>query len=211
MSWGLFSLGMLIDYVRTWTSFWDGLLAGLIHVVFFFSVAFAVWILPLNLIVLGLYRWRKWTGNSRLVGAMLPSVLIFLAVSIYALAYPQKSKERFARFVGASVPTGATGFRAFHSGGGVTDYSDYYYFECEPAELEGLLNAAQFEARDGREVLREDGKMWAFASLPPDWPQPAAWDGFQVYRLHDKPRKGWGAMLITDKDRHKVIVSVWCI
>ncbi|MEM8956019.1 MAG: hypothetical protein AAGD22_17825, partial [Verrucomicrobiota bacterium] len=182
-----------------------GFLNGVFHV-FIFGFVWIVYVLPWSLLILGLYRWRKWR-RFRTQWVLAPAVLVFL-MFLWSLAfYPPSAPQRFKSFAKTELPQNVKNLHFRFSGGGIGDFSDTYYFETTPDEVDRIIaemNLAEDE-RFGRE-----GMFGTSVSPLAGCPDFSTWIGAKQYRAWDDDQH-WFYYVIVDSSRTKVYVLVGCI
>ncbi len=106
------------------------------------AIYWLILIFPLNLLVLGLFRWKHWI-RGRALFLLGPSVTILAAFLLGMVAVPFAPRKWFAMEAGMPVPASAGDFRANLRGGEFD--GDAYYFECDPSDTKELIQALNLE------------------------------------------------------------------
>jgi hypothetical protein len=198
---GIFSLSFIIQEAFRWSNPLEGIFNALFHSLFlviFWIIGFLLWSLP----IYGLYHWRKWR-RYRSQCVLAPVLLLLLATVVSLVFDPPTAAKRFSRFARAPLPADATNLKFELRGGGISDYSDIYYFETTPTEVDRLI----------REIgLVEDEfytpSQHSFIKLP-GVPDPAEWQGSKRFQKSDD-RAHWFHELITDATRTRVYILISC-
>ncbi|MCX6995696.1 MAG: hypothetical protein NTV49_01080 [Kiritimatiellaeota bacterium] len=203
ISFALFNIGPIIDQTIRWTDHLHGFINGVFHILMF-GIAWYIYILPWSLVIFALYRWRKWK-RFRTHWVLAP-VLLAVATTLWSLIVdPPTPTNRFKRFAHAELPSNARNLHFYFSGGGIADYSDTYYFETIPEEVDRLV--ARMNLEKDEFYGKEDVSYTPITALP-GCPNFTAWNGAQQYR-HDN--KGWFYYLITDASKTQVYILIGCI
>ncbi len=150
----------LVSLIIQWAAFW--------------SVAWAIFALPINLITLRLYRRHFWSRFRTLI-VLAPS-MIFLGLAIRGLAfnYPTPSKE-FQVDAGVPLPKSARGLHSsWDRNLWYTTNEDMFYFRCDPSDTEMLIKDMH---------LKENlsGIPDSPAPEKPNWPDVREWQGMRVF------------------------------
>ncbi len=200
VSFGVFVSAIVLDQAVRWSSPMEGALNGIVQTIFTW-LAWLFFVLPLNLGIYGLYRWRRWERH-RTLAILAPAFACVLLVLAGFAFDPPTPAGRLRRFTGASFPLSARDLRTHFTGGGVADYSDTYYFRCSAADTKQLISALSLTPAD-----QFDQDMFA---TPPfrGWPDPSTWTGRRVYR---GGRDKWFYYLATDASQQQVYLFVGCI
>lgn len=205
ISFALFSLGYIIDQTIRWSEPLSGFINGMFHV-FVFGIVWCVYLLPWNLIIFGLYRWRKW-ARFRTPLILAPACLALLLSLIGLATNPPTPSNRFKAFTKIDLPHETINLHYFFSGGGITDYTDIYYFETSSDEVTRLITQLELE----QDKTRPDSEYFHCSiRVLPNCPDYLTWTGATYYRGWDE-RQHWFYELITDSSRTKVYVMIGCI
>lgn len=205
ISFALFNLGYIVDQTIRWSDHGQGLINGLVHVLFF-GMAWCLYMLPWSLMVLGLYRWRKWE-RFRTQWILAPSVLLVLGMLGGLLVDPPTPSRRFRDFAKIEMPSNVRNLRYQLKGGGIADYSDTYYFETTPEEVERIIAGMSLD--EDKFYGREGLTLTSIKKLP-DCPDFSMWKGARKYKGSDETMN-WFYELITDDSRTKVYMRIGCI
>lgn len=190
----------VIDQACRWSDPLEGNLNGLVHSILLGPGWFII-ILPLSLVIYGVFRWRRWERN-RSLAVLAPSLACFLATLAGLIVDPPTAPHRFYRFTEVNLPASVRDIRTHFTGGGLADYGDTYYFRCSAEDTDRLIAAL------GLRLADEYDQDW-FATRPiPSWPDPSAWTGRLVYR---GGRNHWFYYLVTDASREQVYLFIGCI
>ena len=204
ISFVLFNLGYVIDQSIRWSDHAKGFQNGLNHILLT-GIVWCMVFLPWSLLIVALYRWRQWQ-RFRTPWVLAPAVLMFL-VAIGGLVFqPQTPSERFQRFAVTEFPTNAHNIRCHFSGGGIADYTDTYYFETTPEEVDRIIRELDLE----EDILYgREGLTHTAVSPLPNCPDFKTWVGAKQYRANDDD-SDWFYYLITDASRTKVYMMIFC-
>lgn len=187
--------------VLTETIDWTDHLAGFKSSYFaalLFAIAWLGLVLPLNLLVGGLYHWRRWQrGRTWLV--LGPSLLVFALIILAEITDPPTASARFQHDAGLPFPPSAENVQHYFRGVGVGGMDEYFYFRCQPADTLSLIKTLGLKSADSNsapdpKVLQNIG----FSNLQ-DWPDP------KTYRLDDQS-DGLFIELTTDKPNRQVFL-----
>ena len=196
ISFALWTGSFIIEQTIRWSDALQGFVCGLFHI-FFLGFSWAVLILPWSLVIGGLYKAFEWQ-RFRSHWILTPSMAALAFTLIGFIQSPPTARGSFRRFAGTEMPPEATNIEYQLKGGGITDYSITYYFECSPASVSKLVEAMQMSRDHG--ALDDD--------LPlPGCPDHRQWTGGPRY-FHSGD--GWTFKLITDPTKTKVYVWMWC-
>lgn len=197
--------GYIIDQTVRWSDPVRGLVNGLIHAFFLYGIIWILFVLPLSLLIYGLFRWRGWQ-RFRSQAVLLPAITLFLLQVASLFTNPPTVANRLRRFADVDLPASARDIRANFTGGGIADYGDTYYFRCTPDDTERLIRALKLYAvTDAFELEQDPLKR---APLP-SWPDPSTWTGSTLYR-GDRDGGSWFFYLRTDAVREQVYLLVGC-
>lgn len=197
----MFTGSYVVDQAFRWSDPIEGIASGLFHV-FFTGIAWLFSGLVPGLVVASLYRWRGWR-RFRTV-AITATGIAALALTIAGLIFdPTTPAGRLKDFAGAELPSSARDLHTHFSGGGIADYSDYYYFRCEAADTEALIRALHLK-------IDESSSGWFEKSPFPGWPNPTDWVGSTLY-AGDRDNHSWFYYLRTDATREQVYLFIGCI
>lgn len=171
-------------------SFFDVLLAALF---------WGICILPINLIVLLLYRSFRWK-KYRTVFVVGPSVGLFLFVMVMAIIEWPSPYRQFALDVGMPVPSSVRDFRSHFRHYSIGDIGDEFYFQCDATDTRKIIQILQ---------LKEESLIPGTRQFytKPDWPNPRDWTGIHVYSKQDAQTLS-SFTLITDSTEGQVYLSI---
>jgi hypothetical protein len=200
----LFNLGYIVDQTIRWTDHYNGFANGMLHVMMFGPV-WCIYILPWSLIIFALYRWRKWRQLRSLL-ILAPAVLALLAVIGSLVMFPQRPQNRFKRFANTELPKDIQNLHFHFTGGGIVDYSDTYYFQTTPGEVDSLIQNMGLELDT---AYGFDGHFYTSIEKIPGWPDFSTWDGAKQYGGHDAEQH-WFYRLITNSSRTQVYMLICC-
>ena len=163
-----------------------------------FAIAWLGVIFPLNLVVGGLYHWRRWQrGRAWLV--LGPSLLFFAVIMLSEIIDPPTASARFQHIAGMALPPSAENVQHYYRGVGVGGMDEYFYFRCQPLETQLLVKTLGLKSVDDPaapdpKVLQSIG----FSNLP-------TWSGPKSYRL-DNSTDGFSIELTTDETSRQVFL-----
>jgi len=193
---------------------------GILHIIVY-GIAWTVYIVPWSLIILGLYRWRKWK-RFRTAWLLGPAVLA-CALPIVGLAIaPPTAKGTFERIIVRPMPESISNLKAFRSGGGIADYTYVLYFEIAPQDFDKILKSRPFELSHRqlkavpmfRTSLGTNSVRSTFEYLLGDdaatWPSPHDWGEVEVYEYNTEDYY-WGYRIVTDKEHRRVYFDAACM
>jgi len=205
LSFGLFNLGPMLVSIFRYTNPFHGFLNGLFHV-FVFGLVWIVYLLPWSLLIYALYRWRKWS-RFRIHWVLAPAILWTLLSIASLIIDPPTAKRRFLTFAGTNLPTNNQDLHRDFTGGGLTDYSDTWYFRTTPDEVDRLILEMKLEPDK-----QYGDKEISYTPIRPltGWPDLNAWEGAVQYQRCDE-KSGWFYYLITDATRTQVYILIGCI
>jgi hypothetical protein len=199
-------VGYTIDQTFRWTNHWDGFLSGLIQGGMLGIPWCLIYVLPWSLIILGLYRWRRWQ-RFRTQWILAPSILIVIVMIGSLIVDPPSPTRRFKNFAKTELPANAQNLNFRFSGGGFADYADTYYFKTTPEEVDRII-ADMGLAED--ELYGREGLSHTTVSRLDGCPDFSSWEGAKQFQGWDD-RQHWFYYLITDSTRTEVYVMVGCI
>jgi hypothetical protein len=205
ISFALFNLGYIVDQTIRWSNHSHGFMNGVFHIIFF-GIAWCFYLLPWSIVILALYRRRKWK-RFRTQWVLAPAVLVLLATIGGLLFQPPTPSRRFKSFAKTDLPANAQNLHYHFTGGGIADYGDTYYFETTPEEVARII-AEMHLSED--EFYGRDGLTHTSVSQLDDCPDFSTWDGVKQYKGWDD-KQHWFYYLITDATRKKVYMMVGCI
>jgi hypothetical protein len=171
---------------------------------FFLGFAWAFFVLPINLITLGLYHWRKWR-KYRTPIVLAPS-LFFLAevIMVFIFHFPTASLE-FKEDTGVALPKSARDFLSvFHQNYSARD-ENIYFFRCDPQDTETLIKALRlYEIKLGGPYESQNSIL-----NPPKkgWPDAQTWTGVRAFHRDDS-QTFTSYTITTSKDETEVYVQV---
>ena len=170
---------------------------------------FVVLILPILLLTLFAIRRRLMHPLLRSLLVLSPALLLTLPGLIKAVISPTKSNVDFAERMGCSIPSDATGFKAWfsHSPG---ESSYMFTFSCSAKSTDSLLAANSYKLIENPSMLDpEMGRYYQLpigGMLPPKgWPQPKTWNGLRLYK---SDVSGGYRYILTNADRSKIFILV---
>lgn len=202
MSFGIFSLSLLIDQTLRWSDPIKGLQSGLIHIGqlgLFWILSLAIW----SLLIFGLYRWRNWQ-RFRSQWVLAPAIFVLISLIVSLVLDPPTPSHRFSRFAKSELPATAGNLKFEFLGGGIADHCDTYYFETTPAEVDRLIREIGLVEDEFYTPSKHDLRKL------PDAPDPAGWQGSRRFRKSDD-RDHWFHELITDGAKTRVYIQIMCI
>lgn len=163
-----------------------------------FAIAWLGLVLPLNLIVGGLYHWRRWRrGRAWLV--LGPSLLVFDLIILAEIMDPPTAAARFQHDAGMALPQSADNVQHYFRGVGVGGFDEYFYFRCQAAETQLLIKTLGLKPADGARPPDQ-------TTLPPiGFPDPQSWPAPKSYRL-DNQQDGLLTELTTDESNRRVFL-----
>lgn len=202
ISFAIFNLGFIVEQTVRWSNHLEGFACGVFHVVFL-GFAWCVYLLPWSLLIFVFYRWRKWR-RFRAYWVLAPAVLFMLAPIGGLILYPPTPSHRFKHLAKTELPGDIQNLHFHFSGGGMADYSDTYYFETSPEEVDRLISDMGLEEDLNFHNKRSDTSVSAL----PDCPDFTSWPDAKQYRRHDD---GWFYYLITDASKSRVYILIFCI
>ncbi len=195
VSFALFTGSFVFNQALRWTNPVDGFLNGLFHVMFTGPAWLVMGLIP-GLLIHGLYRWRGWK-RFRSVAIIFPGLVCFIMGLADLITSPPTAAGRLRSTGGADLPSSARDILTRFTGGGLTDYTDIYYFRCSPADTGQLIQALQLE------LVEEKARVGQFPRVPPGWPDPSTWHGSTAYERWIEER-GRSYILLTDSSREQV-------
>ncbi|MES2595524.1 MAG: hypothetical protein V4662_09325 [Verrucomicrobiota bacterium] len=203
ISFALFTGSFVIDQTIRWSDPLDGLLSGLIQIIFTGS-SWVVFMLPWSLAVWGIYRWCHWQ-RFRTHWVLGPAVLQVLLASAGLFVSPPTTQGSFRRFAKAEIPSDAKNIQYHQSGGGLADYSIHCYFECSEQSLEKL--ATDMHMGEQREMTAEEAEFLSPIKPRPGFPDYTKWVGGRRYSSESR---NWFFDIFTDPTKTKVYVKIGC-
>ena len=205
LSFPLFGVGYVIEQTIRWTNHLDGLMSGLIHLIFL-SIASPIYLIPWALIVH--FSFRKRTNQKRRTLWMFgPSILMCL-LSISSLVTNRPTpKYRFKQLAKADLPANLESLNYRFSGGGLSDYSDTYYFKTSSAEIDRLIREMGLEED---EFYGDSSTSHTIISPLPGSPDFKKWLDHKQFR-GGRDLGSWHYYLITDKLKTQVYINVGSI
>lgn len=201
-SFGLFSLGLVIDQTARWTDRFHGFLNGLFETIYL-GFGWCIYLMPWSIVVYALYRWRRWK-RFRTHWILAPSVFLFVVMIAGLIFEPPTPQNRFRSFTKVELPEMASEIRYSFSGGGLADYGDQYYFKCSPAEVKRLVHEMHLEVDQSYTSPESYTIIRGFS----DRSDPKTWVGGTQYRGGSG---SWSYYLLTNKDQTEVYIYVFCI
>jgi hypothetical protein len=201
----LFGAGFVIEQTIRWTNHLDGLMSGLIHLIFF-SIGAAIYLIPWALIVH--FSFRKRANQKRRTLWMLgPSILMCLLSISSLVTNPPTPRHRFKQLAKADLPAKMESLNYHFSGGGLADYHDTYYFKTSPTEVDRLIREMGLEED---EFYGDQSTSHTIISPLPGSPDFKKWPGHMQFR-GGRDEGSWHYYLITDKLKTQVYINVGCI
>jgi hypothetical protein len=193
-SWTIFVSSVIIWDILLWTDHFTGFVAGM-GASLFYSIGWGIYILPLNLVVGFLYRWKKWR-RFRAAFVLAPSVIIACWSFLGLALHPPTGRNLFYQDTGVAVPGTATNFLSFLSGAGFGPRAsggrrDHFYFQCNPTDTKNLIAALKLEKAD-RSALD------LIADVP-GLPSPFSWPSAHFYQRIDSVHLVF-ITVVTDKN-----------
>lgn len=193
----------IVDQAVRWSDHFRGAFNGLVHV-FLFGFLWLLLVLPLSLVIYGLFRWRGWQ-RFRSSAILLPAIVFFILGVTNLLTDPPTAANRLRRLANVELPPTAREIRTHFIGGGIADYEDIYFFRCAPDDTESLIRALILQP------ATQDFNQNLFERAPfPLWPDPSTWAGSTLYRGESEDGS-WFFYLRTDAAREQVYLLVCCI
>jgi len=202
LSFALFALAYIIDQMFRWSDPFSGFMNGVIHA-WVMGILWCLFLLPWGLLVLGLYRWRKWRRYAAF-WILAPSLSMFVWTAGSLVFEPPTASTRFERFVEAKFPENAEELHVFFSGGGLADYGDAYFFKTTPEEVDRLIREMDLSLQSHSEP--EGFPVVEIAECP----SFSLWAGPQHYK-GGSHESGWFYDLVVDASRTQVYLRVGCI
>jgi len=184
----LFNLGFLVDFAAGWSNFFLGLTSGLFYLIFF-SFAWGLVILPWSVVILALHDRFKWQ-RFRTQWALAPAVLMLIYTIGGLIVEPQTPSQRFNKFAHTELPHNVQDLHYSFSGGGITDYTDIYYFETTPEEVDRLISEMQLEVDMSS---KRNGVIDGAIPTLDGAPDYSTWQGTQQYQGW---ARWWGVVLL---------------
>jgi len=205
LSFPLFGAGYVIEQTIRWTNHLDGLMSGLIHLIFF-SIASPIYLIPWALIVH--FSFRKRTNQKRRTLWMFgPSILMCLLSIVSLVTNPPTPSHRFKQLAKADLPAKMESLNYYFSGGGLADYHDTYYFKTSSAEIDRLIREMGLEED---EFYGDRSTSHTIISPLPGSPDFKKWPEHIQFR-GGRDEGSWHYYLITDKLKTQVYINVGCI
>lgn len=204
ISFGLWTGSYVIEQTIRWSNPLEGFVCGLFHI-FFTGISWAVLILPWSLVVGGLYKAFEWQ-RFRSHWVLAPSIAALAFTIIGLIQSPPTARGSFSNFTKAEIPAEAKNVKYHLRGGGVSDYSIAYYFECSSESLEKLVREMQMG--EERDLTAESIHYMGLQKELPNSPDPTQWVGGRIY---SREAGSWDFNVITDPTKTKVYVWMWCI
>lgn len=203
LSFALFNLSPILDQTFRWSNPILGFRNGLVHVMIL-GIGWCLWLLPWSLLVFGLYRWRKKT-RFRTFWILAPAAFALIATVVGLFVSPATPTVRFKKHAKAELPKNIQNLHWNFTGGGITDYTDTYYFQTTPEEVDRLIAELNL-SRDT--AYGFEGNYFTSVTKLPDCPDFSAWKNAQQFKcLNDS----WFYYLITDSTRTQVYIEISCI
>lgn len=201
----LFGVGNVIEQTFRWTNHLDGLMSGLIHLVFF-CIGAAIYLIPWALIVHFSFRMRA-NQKRRTLWMLGPSILMCLVSIVSLVVDPPTPRHRFKQLAKAELPAKMESLNYHFSGGGIADYHDTYYFKTSPTEVDRLIREMGLEED---EFYGDSSTSHTIISPLPGSPDFKKWFEHMQFR-GGRDEGSWHYYLITDKLKTQVYINVGCI
>jgi len=193
----IFVSSAIVAETIEWTDHFAGFKSSYFSALLF-AIAWLGLVLPLNLIVGGLYHWRRWQ-RGRAWFVLGPSLLVFTLIIAAELIDPPTASARFQHDAGMPLPPSAENVQHYFRGLGVGGMDEYFYFRCQPADTQSLIKTLGLKPADG--ARPPDQK-----TLPPaGFPNPQIWPAPKTYRLDDQTN-GLFIELTTDESNRQVLL-----
>jgi hypothetical protein len=202
ISFMVFNFGFVVDQTFRWSDHLQGFMNGVFHIMVY-GIAWVVYLVPWSLIIFGLYKWRKW-NRFRTAWLLIPSIVISIMIIAGLIVSPPNPEKRFQTFTKVHLPGNIMNLRYHFSGGGLADYSDTYYFQTTPDEIDRLIS--EMNLSEGNR-FKDDAFIPIYP--PTDWPSFRDWKNSKLYQAHTD--KGWSYYLLMNEERNEVYVSIGCI
>ncbi len=220
ISFAVFNLGQIVDQTFRWTNHAHGFMNGVFHVMIY-GIAWCIYLIPWSLVILGLYRWRKWK-RFRTAWLLGPALLACALPLAGLVVDPPTAKGTFEKMIVRPMPESVSNLKAFRSGGGIADYTYLLYFEIDPKDFDKVLKSRPFELSDGRlndvsmfrTSVGTNSVRAAFDYFLGDdastWPSPHDWGEVEVYEYNTENHHWW-YHVVTDKEHRRVYFDAGCI
>ena len=136
-----------------------------------------------------------------------PSILMcLLSISSLVTNLPTP-KYRFKQLAKADLPANLESLNYRFSGGGLSDYSDTYYFKTSSAEIDRLIREMGLEED---EFYGDSSTSHTIISPLPGSPDFKKWLEHKQFR-GGRDEGSWHYYLITNKLKTQVYINVGCI
>jgi hypothetical protein len=198
LSFLIFTGAFVVDQSVRWTDWKDGFLNGVLHLPIMGATWVVLGLLP-GLVILGLFRlfgWRRFRGI-----AILSPVIVAVGLAFVELVVsPTTPASRLKRFTGVELPASAREIRTKFEGGGLTDYCDWFFFQCTAADTEKLI-------ADLKLTTLPLESAPSFHRLPSGWPYAATMRDWSFYSGEKESPLRY-ITLATDASRERVFLEV---
>jgi len=193
----IFASSVVVSSTVEWTDHFGGFVSSCFEV-FLFSYFWLLLILPLNLIIGGLYRWRRWQ-NGRTWFVLAPSLFVFFAMAFGEIIEPPTAHARFEKVTEMPIPASAQNIQHYFRGQGIGGIDEFFYFTCSAADTQFLVKNLHLALNEGGnpdygEELRSIG-----------FPNPQSWPNPKTYSFDDQ-KDGLRTELITDGANSQVLL-----
>lgn len=193
----IFASSVVISNTIEWTDHFQGFVSSPMDV-FLFGYFWLIFIFPLNLIVGGLYRWRRWR-NGRTWFVLAPSFFVFAVMVFGEIIEPPTAHARFEKVTEMPMPASAQNIQHYFRGLGIGGIDEFFYFTCSPADTRLLIKNSHLALNEGGnpdygEELRSIG-----------FPNPQSWPNLKTYSFDD-PKDGLITELMTDGANRQVLL-----
>ena len=207
VSWLIIWASNCISKMATWSDPWEGLTNGVL-----FGLMLGLLFVPLLVVILGpiylIVRKTRLSARTQSLIVLAPAILL-AALQVGSLVVsPPTAGGRFQWMMGTPLPEEARDFKAHYSGGGLTDFSDMYYFSAGPAAVERLLKTRKYVRIENAHLSEESPLPMSGERPRPGWPSPVHWSNYEVYKYATEK---WYYYIITDGSHTKVFIVAGCI
>lgn len=200
----LFGVGYVIEQAIRWSNHLEGLISGLVHLVYL-CLAAPIYLIPWALIVH--FSFRKRAKQKRRTLWMLgPSILMCLLSISSLVTNPPNAEQRFRKFAKTELPASLSDLKTHFSGGGMADYGDTYYFKTSSTEIDRLIREMKLEED---ESYSQQESPYSIIKVLADSPDYREWVGAKKFVAWDD-RKHWFYHLITDASKTQAYIFVGC-
>jgi len=206
ISLALFNAAFVLNEAFRWSNPIEGFMNGLIHGLFI-SIPYLIVAILWSVLaeaVCTLFKWRRVRSHA----ILLPAYAFTALMVVGFVMAPPTAERRFESRTGIELPKNALNLECHFFGGGFVDYTDRYYFQTTPDEVERLIEG--MELKEGQLFRGDKGYLISFMPLP-DCPDFNDWPEAKLYSKFEMPASGWFYYLITDDSRTKVYIMIGCI